>query len=90
MVCVCAMVMIVIRSVCTCVIAMLLHSVFTRNKQALVKARNQVAESLGLAADSLELSMGMSADFEHAVRCLFTRVSASVSHTWRWCADRNG
>ena len=35
--------------------------------QTLVQCRAAVAAVLGVAADTLELSMGMSGDYEHAV-----------------------
>ena len=35
--------------------------------QVLIECRTAVAGALGVAAESLELSMGMSGDYEHAV-----------------------
>ena len=42
--------------------------------QALVECRAAVASALGVAADTLELSMGMSGDFEAAVKAGSTSV----------------
>ena len=36
--------------------------------QCLLKCREQICDSLGLQQNSVELSMGMSHDYEHAVR----------------------
>jgi uncharacterized pyridoxal phosphate-containing UPF0001 family protein len=38
--------------------------------QVLVSCRKNVCQKLGLDANQVELSMGMSDDFEHAVRVL--------------------
>ena len=35
--------------------------------QSLIKCRDDVSEKCGLPKESIELSMGMSGDFEHAV-----------------------
>jgi uncharacterized pyridoxal phosphate-containing UPF0001 family protein len=35
--------------------------------QCLKKVREEVCQALGISCDKLELSMGMSDDFEHAV-----------------------
>jgi uncharacterized pyridoxal phosphate-containing UPF0001 family protein len=39
--------------------------------QCLKKVRDEVCHALGISIDSLELSMGMSEDFEHAVSYTF-------------------
>lgn len=42
--------------------------------QLLLKQREEVCEKLGLPVDSVELSMGMSSDFEHAIEVGSTNV----------------
>lgn len=42
--------------------------------QLLLKQREEVCEKLGLPVDSVELSMGMSSDFEHAIEMGSTNV----------------
>lgn len=43
--------------------------------QCLIQCRKDVCQQLALPLDSLELSMGMSHDFEHAVSSIITSVN---------------
>jgi uncharacterized pyridoxal phosphate-containing UPF0001 family protein len=46
--------------------------------QCLKKVRDEVCQALGVSCDKLELSMGMSDDFEHAVSYI------SSSYNWKF------
>lgn len=55
------------------------HVVPNPDFEALVQCRAAVAAALGVDADTLELSMGMSGDFEHAVEMGSTNVRVGSS-----------
>lgn len=48
--------------------------------QCLVRCRDEVCAELGLQVSDVELSMGMSGDFEQAVSCNFTHRSAPIPY----------
>lgn len=54
----------------------------------LAKCRKEVCEKLNLDINEVELSMGMSSDFEHAV-CLFFRILLNNVCVLRDCAKLN-